>query len=166
LLFITNKVLKLIRTFPKVLTVILMMGGLAGCTALTRPSEPLPTATVAACQPSPIQTSPTGFSEIQGTMHSDGELWALVFFGKAHAQEEVKIVWRITGTGTFTAQARHEDGTLISPVWGPEAHGDSNWERPGLEWGTGFNFPKPGCWTLTVALGATKGDIWLEVFPT
>ena len=144
---------------------LLIMGGLVGCAASTPTSDSLATATLATCQPSPIQTSPTGFSEVQGTMSSEGEMWALLFFGKARANEEVKIVWRITSTGQFAAQARHDDGTVISPSWGPEAHGDSNWDRPGLEWGTGFNFPHAGCWTLTGALGTTSGEIGLEVLP-
>jgi hypothetical protein len=97
-------------------------------------------------------------------MKSEGELWALLFFDTAYAQQEAKIVWRITGTGKqFDVIARHEDGTIIHPIWGPEYHGGSNWERPGDEWGTGFNFSKPGCWTLIVTRGATAGEIRLEV---
>jgi hypothetical protein len=97
-------------------------------------------------------------------MKSAGELWALLFFDKAQANKEEKIVWRITGTGEpFDVMAQHEDGTIIPPIWGPEFHDSSNWERPGDEWGTGFNFPQPGCWTLTVTLGATVGEIRLDV---
>ncbi len=130
------------------------------------PAQATPVATQPACQPSPVQPSKNGFPEIQGTMKSAGELWALLFFDKAQANKEEKIVWRITGTGKqFDIMARHEDGTIIHPIWGPEYHGGSNWERPGDEWGTGFNFPQPGCWTLTVTLGATSGEIRLEVFP-
>ena len=98
-------------------------------------------------------------------MHSEGELWALLFFGRAQANVEVKIVWRVTGTGEFVVEGRHEDGTVISPVWGPEAHDSSNWERPGMEWGTGFTFPKAGCWTLIGTLGTTSGEIYLAVAP-
>ena len=32
-------------------------------------------------------------------MSTDGEMWALLFFDKAHAKEDLKIVWRITGSG-------------------------------------------------------------------
>lgn len=127
-------------------------------------APPTPSATPLACQPSQTQPSKNGFPEVQGTMKSDGELWALLFFDKAQANQDEKIVWRIKGTGKrFDIQAQHEDGTIIRPIWGPEYHGSSNWERPGDEWGTGFNFPKPGCWTLTVTLGATTGEIRLEV---
>ena len=126
--------------------------------------SPIATATLAACQPSQIQTAKNAFPEIQGAMSSDGEMWALLFFDKAYAKEDLKIVWRITGSGKqFTVQARQENGTLISPTWGPEDHGGSSWERPGYEWGTGFNFPEPGCWTLTATRGTTTGEIRLDV---
>lgn len=143
----------------------LMSALLLSCTTTTTPApEATATHTPVVCQPSEIQTSESGFSEIQGTMHSDGEVWALLFFGTAHADQELKIVWRMTGTGEkFTVEARHEDGTMIEPSWGPEVHEDSTWERPGAEWGTGFIFPQPGCWTLTARFGSTSGEIRLAV---
>jgi hypothetical protein len=125
---------------------------------------PTPTATQLACQPSQTQLSKDGFSEIQGKMRSKGEIWALLFFDKAYAKKDEKIVWRIDGVGKqFDIQAQHEDGTIIHPIWGPEYHTSSNWDRPGSEWGTGFNFPEAGCWTLTVTLGDTTGEIYLDV---
>lgn len=155
---------KLLYKFLDALAVILIVGCLIGCTSPT--SKSFATATVAACQPSRIQTSANSPPEIQGTMSSDGEMWALLFFDKAHAKQDVKIVWRITGTGEqFIVQARHEDGTVISPIWGPEPHEGSTWNRPGAEWGTGFNFPKPGCWTLTATRDTTIGEIRLGVLP-
>lgn len=115
------------------------------------------------CQPSKIQKSQNEFLEIQADMKSDGEAWALLFFETARAKEDEKIVWRITGEGdTFDAQAQSEDGRTIQPIW-KEYHGGSNWHRPGQEWGTGFNFPTPGCWTITVTRGETTGTISLEV---
>ncbi len=155
---------KLLYSFFKVLTIILSIGSVVGCTALISTSESLTTATPAACQPSRIQTSKIEFPEIQGTMSTKGEMWALLFFDKAYAKEDLKIVWRITGSGKqFTVQARNEDGTIVFPTWGPDDHGSSTWERPGYEWGTGFNFPQPGCWTLTATRGTTKGEIRLDV---
>ncbi len=70
------------------------------------------------CQPSQIQKSKNSFPEIQGTMKSEGEMWALLFFESAHTNDDEKIVWRITGAGEeFRAQAQNEDGTIILPVW-------------------------------------------------
>jgi hypothetical protein len=117
---------------------------------LTACAPAISTETQPVCQPSKIQKSENEFLEIQGRMKSDGELWALLFFETAHINEDEKIVWRITGTGEeFHAQAQNEDGTIIKPIW-TEYHGGSNWQRPGQEWGTGFNFPEPGCWKVTV----------------
>lgn len=119
--------------------------------------------TPAACQPSNIQKSQNEFLEIQADTKSDGEAWALLFFETAQAREDEKIVWRITGEGdTFEAQAQAEDGTIIQPIW-KEYHGGSNWQHPGQEWGTGFNFPTPGCWTVTVKRGDMTGTISLNV---
>lgn len=158
---------KLPSKFPETLILILTLVILAGCTLSTPASAPSATATFATCQPSPIQISAEGLSEIQGTMRSDGEVWALLFFGEARINEELKIVWRITGEAEqLIVEARHDDdGTVISPVWGPEPHTGSSWHRPGAEWGTGFNFPKPGCWTLTATRGSTTGEIGLDVKP-
>jgi hypothetical protein len=122
------------------------------------------TETQTACQPSKSKKSKNEFLEIRGNMKSEGEMWALLFFDTAHANEDEKIVWRITGTGAeFHVQAQSEDDTIIPPIWGPEYHGGSNWERPGAEWGTGFNFPKPGCWKITVTRGETTGEIVPDV---
>ena len=52
-------------------------------------------ATQPACQPSRTQPSKNDFPEIQGTMKSKGEVWALLFFDEAKAKQEEKIVWRI-----------------------------------------------------------------------
>lgn len=134
---------KMVYRFFASCTTIFIITALPGCTTVTTPAaEPISTAISEVCQPSQLQTSESGFSEIQGTMRSEGELWALLFFGKAHVAEELKMVWRITGTDEqFIVQGRHEDGAVISPIWGPEYHEDSNWERPGEEWGTSFTFP-------------------------
>ncbi|HSJ86688.1 MAG TPA: hypothetical protein VK909_05715, partial [Anaerolineales bacterium] len=115
------------------------------------------------CQPSKIQKSDNGFTEVQADMKSDGEIWALLFFETAHVNEDEKIVWRITGdVDEFQAQAQNEEGTIIQPTW-LEYHGGSNWQRPGQEWGTGFTFPTAGCWRITVTRGKTTGTISLDV---
>jgi hypothetical protein len=142
----------MMRQFFLLMTILVL---LAACSSATE--------TPAGCRPSKIQTSPNGFSEVQGEMDSEGEIWALLFFETAHANEDAKIVWRITGEGDeFYAQAQSEAGTVLQPIW-KEYHGGSNWERPGQEWGTGFNFPEPGCWTITVRRGEMTGTISLDV---
>lgn len=145
-----------------------ILTSLAACTATIDQGEAIPSApasmtTQTTCQPSPILKSKNDFLEIQGSMKSDGEMWALLFFETARTNEDQKIVWRITGEcDQFHAQAQSEDGILLTPIWA-EYHGGSNWQRPGQEWGTGFNFPEPGCWKITVTRGETTGEIALEV---
>jgi hypothetical protein len=143
---------------------IAILTSLPACVPTTKSAgDTFSSASQPACQPSPIQKSKNSFPEIQGTMKSEGEMWALLFFETAHTNEDEKIVWRITGEGDeFHTQAQSEDGTLRTPVWA-EYHGGSNWQRPGQEWGTGFNFPEPGCWKITVTRGETTGEIALEV---
>jgi hypothetical protein len=117
------------------------------------------------CDASPTQPSNTGFPEVRGTMRSAGEMWSLLFFDVSTAGEDEKIAWRITGDGTeFEAIATRQGGTSIRPVWGPDYHGGgSNWDWPGDEWATGFNFPEPGCWTIRAARGTTRSEIRLNV---
>lgn len=73
------------------------------------PAQSTAIMTQPACQPSQTLPSKNDFSEIRGTMKSDGEMWALLFFDKAYAKRDEKIVWRITGTGKqFDVQSQHE----------------------------------------------------------
>jgi hypothetical protein len=144
---------------------VVIMLGLAACAQLPDYpiSKPVPTATQPGCQPSQTQPTEGGFPEVRVTMKSPGEMWALLFFDKAQSMIDEKIVWRISGIGQPDFQAQNEDGTVVRPIWGPDYHESSTWDRPGEEWGTGFNFPKPGCWTITVTLGTTTGEIRLKV---
>lgn len=159
----TSLVYSSLETYRVPLAVLLIVSGLAGCAGARPMSKVTGLATAISCQPSPVDTTPMGLAEIQGTMRSPGELWALLFFDRARSEEELKVVWRMTGSGQFTVEARHEDGTVIPPTWGPKSHSWSSWQRPGLEWGTGFIFPKSGCWTLLATLGDTRAEIRLGV---
>ncbi len=118
------------------------------------------------CQPSEIGTTSGGLPEIQGVSESQS-LWALLFpyHLPVRADEDLKIVWRMTGIGYFNVKAQHTDGTVIGPIWGPEGHLGSTWERPGNEWGTGFHFPEPGCWRMLVQRGKDTGEVDLLVVP-
>ncbi len=69
----------------------------------------------------------------------------------------------MTGTGAFTFKASDADAKMAALVWGPDAHGGSNWNHRGDEVGTGFNFPHGGCWNIHVARPDVAGDLWVEV---
>lgn len=117
------------------------------------------------CQPaSPIDNSSVG-PEAQGT-GVNAELWALFMSTSGIppvAKTDVKIVWRMTGEGDFNIVAIGPHGTKVSPTEGPTAHGGSNWNRPGDEWGSVFNFPLAGCWDLHATRDNAFGDVWLKV---
>lgn len=111
--------------------------------------------------PSLVTPSAIGFPEVHG-VSSNGELWVLLF-NDLRAKQEIKIVWRMTGTGNLHLVALGAQGQRLAPVWGPEAHGTSNWNRPGDEWGTGFTFPIAGCWNIHATRDDTVGDVWLMI---
>jgi hypothetical protein len=101
-----------------------------------------------------------GLPEIRGTSTSPNvTLWALMFSGyPVPARQQAKIVWRMPGTGAASFSATGPDGRRIGLAWGPGLHGGSNWNRPGTEWGTGFTFPTPGCWTVHVRVGSHTAE--------
>jgi hypothetical protein len=114
------------------------------------------------------EETPTCALPTNGELQGTGTLWALFFLSDDQpavvANQEAKIVWKIGGTGAFTVKATGPDGAEATPVWGPEGHGGSTWERPGTEYGTGFRLPAPGCWTFTAQReSGEKGELGLTV---
>ena len=75
---------------------------------------------------------------------------------------ELKLVlkWWSGGVGVTTATA--PDGTLRQPIW-QQGHGSSDWERAGIEWGTGWQITEPGCWRIHVGPRAEGADLWFRV---
>jgi hypothetical protein len=101
--------------------------------------------------------------ELRGVARG-ADLWALAFAPLPFARgKEIKIVWRMTGSGPLEISAILPDGTRAKRTFGPEEHSGSSWHRPGQEWGTGFVFPKAGCWRLHLARTTGAGDVWLPV---
>jgi hypothetical protein len=104
---------------------------------------------------------------------TDGlEIWALLISRIAFEPgeplrmplgEPLKIVLRVTGAGDLGLDAESLDGGSAQPL-DIDPHGGSSFDRPGDEWGTGFEFPTPGCWTIGIARGTQSGSITLEVF--
>jgi hypothetical protein len=95
---------------------------------------------------------------------SDASIWGLAL-GEVppRAREELKIVWRMTGSGPLRVTVTAPDGEHRPLVFGPEAHGASSYQRPGDEWGTGVQFGSRGCWHIHLARTGTSGDVWLDV---
>ncbi len=99
-------------------------------------------------------------------MSAHGQLWGLAL-GPGHipprSGDELKIVWRMTGTGPLHVSLIAPNGRRQPLVFGPEAHAVSSYHRPGNEWGTGFRFSAPGCWHIKFTRNSTSGDVWLNV---
>ena len=167
-----------LRPLPWILVLMILM---VGCT--TDPSSgqsSIATLSVATseqapnldCQPAITESGSIG-AEVRAESPDEIEVWALIFntwnlpYGdplKIPANQEVKIVWRITGDGEVSFEAVGPDGISITPDWGPDRHLGSNWKRPGDEWGTGWTFPEAGCWTLLVERGNDLATISADVF--
>jgi hypothetical protein len=116
--------------------------------------------------PSPLTASSIGVGpQVQGTGHG-AQLWGLLMFahvGPPRVGDQEKIVWRMTGSGPLTLTAVSPGGVRHRPVWGPDAHGGSNWNKPGQEWGAGYVFTTPGCWDLHADRDGAYADVWIRV---
>jgi hypothetical protein len=115
-------------------------------------------------QPGCSPPSPVVWPEVRGTATSVS-LWGLIQTtgSQVRAGQEVKIVWRMTGSGDLRATATGPSGQPIKTAWGPDPHASSNYNRPGDEWGVGYLFTDPGCWHLRLSRGTAVGDVWLQV---
>lgn len=143
------------------LSMVIALWFATGCTATNQRASGPPKETAAAETTAP-ESCPnrahvdvaTQFPELEGTSAS-ARLYGLVF-GEypLKAGHEIKIAWRMTGNGPLRLRAIGPQNQRISPQWGPEPHGSSNWSRPGDEWGSGFRFTRKGCW----AVEATRGQ--------
>ena len=118
----------------------------------------------AGCRPaSPVASA--GLPEVRGTAGT-AQLYGLLFLEQplpVRVGDELKVVWRMTGTGPLAATATAPDGSAAPLAWGPEPHGGSSYDRPGDEWGVGYRFTQPGCWRLSFTRADSAGDVWLQV---
>lgn len=120
------------------------------------------------CQPSVTESNPRTTGEVQASTDGGMEAWALVFRNweapngaplTLPARTQIKIVWRATGKGGASFNAIGPDDQTIQPDWGPDPHGGSNWDRPGLEWGSGWTFPTTGCWAMQLHHGGQTATL-------
>jgi hypothetical protein len=122
----------------------------------------------AGCDPaSPITSTPSLGPEVQGS-GDNATLSGLIMAQKpmpVRVDEDVKIVWRMTGSGPLQLSTVSPEGTAVALQWGPEAHTGSNYDRPGNEWGAGYLFTTAGCWHLHAQRTTGSADVWLEVAP-
>ncbi|MCW2646394.1 MAG: hypothetical protein JWP07_2503 [Pseudonocardiales bacterium] len=131
----------------------------------TAQAGPIPLGRPGCEPPSPI-TRGAGFPEVEGSS-TKIQLWGLIMAERAdkplRVNEQVKIVWRITGSGELRLTSIAPDGRTQPLQWGPDMHLSSTYARPGEEWGGGYLFTQPGCWDLHANRGDATADVWLNV---
>jgi hypothetical protein len=71
----------------------------------------------------------------------------------------VKVVWRMTGTGSPRVALVTPAGRAGRMTFGPEFHAHSTFHHPGAEYGTGFRPMMAGCWQLTMRRGNVEGTL-------
>lgn len=137
--------------------------------AAPAPAESLGTPGAPGCAPaSPMRIDPTsGSMEVQGTANAGESLYGLIIadIPLTASNTTTKFVWRMTGSGELTVAVKRPDGSNGHIVWGPSAHDDSTYNRPGEEWGTGIILDAPGCWEFVLHHGAAEASVYLQLPP-
>jgi hypothetical protein len=164
------------RGLSLALLAIALVCGATACVTNSRSAPSLPTSHLSpappilgelgasGCRP----PSPAGaFSgEVYGTA-TGGTIWG--WFMDAYpprAGVEDKVVWRLDSSNLKESPSliiTGPSGQVGLVNWGPLEHGESNWARPGREFGTGLVFPAGGCWDIRVTLGKLTGHIYVVV---
>ena len=135
---------------------------LTACTDGDDPPPPAPSAPAATC-PADARIAPDGADGLaREGVGTDATLWALFFADSLTTGADSKVVWRMSGSGDLRIVATGPDGRTIEPIW-IERHGDSSFQRPGDEWGTGWRFPTAGCWTFHATRPVGSGELTVRV---
>ena len=93
-----------------------------------------------------------------------GRAWAVAFGAlPATVGQDLKVVWRVTGKGPLRVTFRDPSGDPRALEFGPDEHSGSSFVHPGREWGTGFSFDAPGCWTVHVRRTGTVATVGIRV---
>ena len=115
------------------------------------------------CEPPSPQTSAGRFSETRATPEGIDASALFYVVPPWRSDQEVKVIWRVTGSGEGHFVAIDAEGGEHPPTWGPNRHPSSSYDRPGDEWGTAFTLPSEGCWELRVTREEGTASIWVIV---
>src|SRR5260370_37262917 len=87
----------------------------------------------AGCKPAATFHDLGGGAEA-GIDNSRGSVWALFFTSvPPPANQEIKVVWRMTAAGAFAFHVSDADGKTVPLVCGPGSHVSSRLRHPGHE---------------------------------
>ena len=130
---------------------------------LRQPAPPAVSGPAASCaDPSPIAVGKQG-PEITGRGRG-AQLHGLIMVPRypiAAGRSTVKIVWRMTGSGPLKLAAY--DATAAASASLARGARRQQLRRPGDEWGSGYRFPRPGCYRLTARRTVGSAEAWLRV---
>jgi len=93
-----------------------------------------------------------------------GTVWALPLgVMPVSVRNPLKVVWRVTGAGRLMVRNESPNGKRVPLAAGPTLHASSNFTHPGAEYGTIFEFDRPGCWTIRLVRAKTRATVKLLV---
>ena len=106
--------------------------------------------------------SPIIGNEFRGTSNN-AQLSGLIFATKTEMRvgDDIKLVIRMTGSGSLTITATAPDGT--STTLDSTAHTGSTFDRPGDEWDTSITYAQAGCWQIHLARTDSSADVYFQV---
>ena len=73
----------------------------------------------------------------------------------------VKMVWTVDGEGPLRVELVDSSGRQRPLVWGPSRHVSGGQEID--EWGSGFSFDRPGCWTIVLRWDKSTATVRFRV---
>ncbi|WP_133247458.1 hypothetical protein [Arthrobacter sp. H-02-3] len=156
--------LSLVRGSAVLLSLALAATGCTSESPLAASAQPS-TTTAKCASPSRIVKSAVNGTEVEGSSEDGITLYGQVQSeGFLLASEtEIKIVWRISGSGQPAVTVTSPGGGESSLAWGPEFHSSSNYARPGDEYSTALLLDQPGCWNIKFTRDARTANVWLQV---
>ena len=93
-----------------------------------------------------------------------GTVWALPLgVMPVSVRNPLKVVWRVTGAGRLAVRIESPNGKRVPLAAGPTLHASSSFLHPGAEYGTIFDFDRPGCWTIRLVRAKTRATVNLLV---
>ena len=73
----------------------------------------------------------------------------------------VKVVWTLDGAGALRVELADPSGRQRPLAWGPKRHVSAGQEID--EWGSGFSFDRPGCWTIVLRWDKSTATVRFRV---
>ena len=115
---------------------------------------------------SPAQSCATNIAGSRNTfeVRAPGRSISVVMSGRLPFRAgapAVKMVWTVDGEGPLRVELADPSGRQRPLVWGPSRHVSGGQEID--EWGSGFSFDRPGCWTIVLRRDTSTATVRFRV---